>query len=258
MNRILKWLTAGLLVACQTSRPTPDPAPPVAVAPALPDGWQTGETRHFETLWNEPAWQGPLRWSAEDRAVLAQALGTPPDSLDGAETTQRAALWLSRDASPDSSALLIAHLERRLDPDVRGRNAADILAAEILARRNPLATEVLRSLDALALGPAPHPNLEVRVQCAAARLAHVPPAAARDLGPTNALLRFLLRVLRAETPAQSLDPPDWPRVETLAWSKYQAAAAVRRFCPDLEEYVPDASWAWQNEWAARAQQKLGL
>ena len=58
-------------------------------------------------------------------------------------------------------------------------------------------------------------------------------------------------MLRAETPAQAEDPPDWERVTTLFWAKRHASGALSEALGTPLTFRPDGSWEHQmNEAAA--------
>ena len=75
----------------------------------------------------------------------------------------------------------------------------------------------------------------MRVECASSALAR---------GRTE-VVPFLLRVLRASTPAQREDPPDWTPKPTMAWSKSRAATALSGHLGVPVEFRADASYEYQ-------------
>lgn len=221
-------------------------------------GWDLGTTRSFQTrfeAWNQVV---GLQWEEAAWRELLAALRTPADSGEAAERALRAALCCSLDQRPGAIEALYARLEMRLEPEVRGYAAAEIVAARALGQRQPLPQPWLDPLRALAVGPHPHPVLDVRVECARAFLETYDPSTRPAPLRSQEVLRFLLRVLRAETPDQRIDPPDWKRVETLAWTKGRAAQVLSAWVPDAGDYTPDGSWPAQNAWTSAVEQALGL
>ncbi len=195
-----------------TARPKPAPAGWLEVAP-----WE------FEQL-VEGLSLGPWEPAALEQFALAlarQDLGSV-----------RAAVLL---AHGDRAArdVLVSRLEARVEGPERESDAGDVIAAAALARWSE--PELVARLSQLAVGPAPHPDLEVRVECAATALA----------GEAEEVVPFLLRVLSAGTPAELQDPIDWTPTDKLAWAKMRAADALcRRAGLDLL-YQPDGSFQQQ-------------
>lgn len=186
----------------------------------LPAAWDSSPASAFEEQVARLA-AAPVRWSDAGLRALTAALDDP-----GPRAT-RAAVLLGQDPGPPSTEALIARLERRQDHAVRALDAGDIVAAAALTARG-----VEERLVALAVGDAPHPDLEIRVECARAAL-H---AGREEVVP------FLLTVLRALTPAEREHPADWERTTTLMWAKSRAAEAL---CARLGipcEVRPDGSW----------------
>jgi hypothetical protein len=228
-------LTAPLAACAASGDRTPTPAP---VAPrALPERWDVVPTWDFERL-VEGLGTGP--WSEGARLTLALAL-LPDD-----ETSVRAAVLLAHGESP-SAGVLLAHLERREPEALRHEDAAEVVAAAALG---PFLAEpdLARRVARLADGERPHPDLEVRVECAAQVLAR----------GDDSVLPFLLRVLRADTPAEREHPIDWAPQTTLAWSKGRAAEALAARAGVPDRFDPDASWAAQNAAADALARALGL
>jgi hypothetical protein len=231
------------------------PDPPVE----LPLDWLLGTAHQFAQgleSWNLS--QG-LLWSHSAQERLTEVLLQPSEDARSAQNSIRAALLLAFDSSAPSQTALLIRLERRLAPQERGRQGVEVVCANAMARMPHVENSTLGSLSKLAFGPIPHPDLDVRVECARALLAHVPMS---EEGPTplkaRDALRFLIKVLRAETPAQVQDAPTWPRIETLAWPKGRAAQELARWHPTEVPFLPDGSWQSQMEWAQAAQTALGL
>ncbi|MCA9002425.1 MAG: hypothetical protein KDB61_10900, partial [Planctomycetes bacterium] len=160
---------------------------------------------------------------------------------------------------PESQTSLATRLERRLAPEARGRQAVELVCAGALASMPDLPEPLWNGLAQLAHGHTPHPDLDVRVECARAYLAHIPlPEDGRPPLKARETLCFLIKVLRAETPAQEFDPPTWPRKETVAWPKGRAASEIQRWHPTDTPFLPDGAWQAQMDWAQEAQDALGL
>lgn len=149
-----------------------------------------------------------------DGAALAAELAVPGD-----RATRAAVLlsWMALGGDGQARTALLTRLEQRAEAPSRALDAADVVAAAGLARLE-LDTGEAGRLAGLADGEPPHPDLEVRVECAAAALR----AGREEVVP------FLLRVLRSGTPREVEDPPDWPRKTTLTWAKSRAAEALSR------------------------------
>jgi hypothetical protein len=147
------------------------------------------------------------------------------------EAAMRAALLLGHSRDPQAADLLLQRLNQRIEGPNRNSDAADVAAAALLATW-PADPHFTLTLTELATGPTPHPDLEVRVECAASALAR------KQITVTS----FLLRILRASTPAQLSDPPDWTPKPTMAWSKSRAATALSRHLSIPVAFRPDASY----------------
>ncbi len=258
--RVLAPIPAALvvLVACSApqSPPTEEEPPPTAEeapvptppaegarpAPAqreLPATWTSASPLAFERLVDSLAAEGgELRWSAPALETLAAALRRQD------EVAVRAAVLVAHSADRSATEVLLARLEERAVAPNRGLDAGDIVAAGALAQRT-LEADDARRLEALVVGDEPHPDLEVRVECARAAL-----GAGRD-----AVIPFLLTVLRALTPAEREHPADWERVTTLAWAKSRAAQALSLRAGVECVFRPDGSW---EEQMAEAERLEGL
>ncbi len=226
---------------------------------ALPSDWLEGSARDFTRAvdsWNLPS---DLLWNKAGHIKLAQVLLQPCETPSDAEIAVRAALLLARDSSPPSKTSLLTRLERRMAPPERGRQAAGIVCAAALSKHEALDAGTMDSLRRLAIGRIPHPDLDVRVECARAYLAHIPCSPGEKIPlRARACLRFLIKVLRAETPAQAADPITWPRVRTVAWPKGRAAQELCRWHPTTVEFRPDGPWQDQVVWARLVEQALEL
>jgi len=231
MRSPLPNLALAVLASCHAPV-----APQTAPGRSLPPRWSEVPTWDFEQQ-VEALEPGP--WS--EGARLALSLALLPDD----EGSVRAAVLLAHGAAP-SAELLLAHLERREPEDERWEDAAEVVAAAALG---PFLAdrELARRVAALADGAHPHPDLEVRVECAAQVLAR----------GDDSVIDLLLRVLHAGTPAEHGDPIDWPPQTTLAWSKGRAAEALAARAGVSDRFDPDASWAEQNEAADALERALG-
>ena len=203
---------------------------------SAPD-WERMDSSEFATFvrgLQDPEWD-----PATQQALLEASKGF-------GETALRSTLLLARTTSPTISEHFLQHLEERTAPPSRGEGGNQITqAAALLLRPTPLSPDQKERLLALAIGPAPHPNLAVRVECAGTLLA-------LDEART---VPFLIRVLRARTPAERDDPPDWPRIDTLAWVKHRSSRALAEHFEVPDVFRPDGSWQHQMD-EAEAYEKL--
>ena len=181
--------------------------------------WRTLSPEDFET-WVEGAlpdgFVTPLE--ADDRRTLQHALDeVTTKRADGTldPLAVRAAVILGRSHHPSCAAILIRRLEKRVLGPERYSDCGDSVAAVALARFPNLQRYTPR-LVPLAVGAHPHPDLEVRVECAAAALR----AGVREVIP------FLLQVLRIDTYAGQKDVRDFAVSPTTAWARGRAAEAL--------------------------------
>ena len=228
-------MLALLACACagrvQRAPTTTTPAIPAASASPLPEGWDTCGARGFTariTAWQASA---PNTIAPDASARLHEALSAR-DAL-----AVRAVLLL---AHTDGGHMdLIEHLEARVEATARSLDASDIVAAAALMGESR--EQIPARLTALALPGQPHPDLEVRVECARSAL----PSGRREVIP------FLLTVLRVGTHDEHLDPPDWNASPTQAWVKSRAAEALSREAGVPVEFRPDGSFEHQEQEARR-------
>lgn len=208
---------------------------------AAPDGWKQAPPATFETIVEEVrSWSGPWTWSEQAQVSFGAALDSP-----GSQAVH-AAVLLAHDRSPRSFEVLLARLEGRHVAETRELDAGDVVGAAALENLTPGPGQLQR-LVALAEGPAPHPDLEVRVEIARSALA---------LG-ADEVIPFLIRVLRALTPAEREDPGDWPRITTLFWAKSRAAEALTARAGERRvRFRPDSSWEDQAAEAGRLEALL--
>lgn len=208
------------LAACLFASPDEGPRTP------LPAGWDTVEPFAFEDLLAGLApGPEPIYFDRAGRLALQDAL----ERMDA--TSVRAALLYAHSRHPKSGARLLKRLKARVVGPARGSDAGDVVAAAALARF-PNASELyLDGLRDLAAGRRPHPDLEVRVECAASALA---------LGD-DAPIPFLLKVLRIDTYAGSADERDFETSENTAWARGRAAEALSRRAGVPVTFQPDGS-----------------
>jgi hypothetical protein len=213
-----------------------------------PDWLELGPRAFEERVEELAAREKPWRLSVSGLQQLVDALGQP-----GVPAT-RAAVLLAHAAAAAAAAdedevdpgpreALLTRLERRAYAPSRSESAGDVIAAAALAAHTDEGKVSARLAD-LATGKRPHPELDVRVECACAAL-H---------GQRDEVVPFLLSVLRAETPAQGTI--DWQRVTTLAWPKLRAADALAARAGQAHDYHPDASWQDQIDAAGRIEAAL--
>lgn len=206
-----------------------------------PADWSSSSPFGFERsalAWPPAGAPPPLAGDA--LRALSEALGSE------SERAVRAAVLLARSADPRALEALLQRLEQRVPPAAIDSDAVDLVAATALWP-GAIPPDAPERLSALAVGEHPHPSLDVRVECAASAL-----AAGRD-----ETIPFLLRVLRALTPAERLDPPDWPRTRTLAWAKSRASQALSARAGLPWTFHPDSSFADQMRAADALEAALG-
>ena len=226
---------------------------------ALPVDWLAGSARDFAK--NLERWDLPssLAWNQIAHQELTRVLLAASTSAEKAQHSVRAALLLAHDPTVPSLTNLLIRLERRSAPEQRGRQGVEVVCAAALAKQESLDPKIIHGLLQLATGHTPHPGLDIRVECARAYLAHIQRG---DDGKTpiraRASLRFLIQVLRAETPAEAMDPPSWERTRFVAWPKGRAAQELALWFPMEEPFRPDGAWQAQVDWAAAMQHGLGL
>jgi len=198
--------------------------------------WRRVDPEEFATrLAAELAPDTPFGFAMSARKELSAAL----DEQD--EDSVRAAVQLARSSDPADLSVLLERLERRVAAPTRARDAGDVVAAAALRGHG-----YERRLERLAVGRDVHPDLEVRVECAVVALAE---------GRTS-VVPFLLRILRAGTPLEPDDPPDWERKPHMTWSKTRAAAALSARAGVPVTFRPDGSYAHQERETRRLEELL--
>ena len=187
------------------------------------EGWQRMPNSEFEHLALTRLPEGET--TALDEFVLAElegALQTPgPRAV-------RAAVLLGRAATRAAGEVLLERLERRALAPTRNGDAADVVAAGALERMAKGDWAAGR-LAVLGAGPDPHPDLEVRVACAAAALSF-----RRD-----EVIPFLLQVLRIGLPQTATETWDFEVSDTTTWARSEAAIALARRANIPDRYPAD-------------------
>jgi hypothetical protein len=253
-HRTVAWLAPLLVLAgaCR-SRPVDDESTSLGLPRGeelvLPEAWHRLEPEAFE------AWV--IAALPEDRATpiekyslraLQRALDDVATPLaDGGHDplAVRAAVILGRSRHPASAAVLIRRLEKRVLGPERWSDCGDTVAAAALARF-PNPQRYAQRLVPLAMGARPHPDLEVRVECAATAL-H---AGYAEVVP------FLLQVLRIDTYAGQDDRRDFAVSPTTAWARGRAAEALSAHAGVPVTYRFDGSIAHREEEAAKLEARL--
>jgi hypothetical protein len=242
-----------LLGACQGA-PVPDEHAggvglPRGAVLTLPHDWRTSSPAAFEA------------WAL---AALPEGQATPLDkgglrelqqALDEVTTDRgagrldplavRAAVILGRSRYSTCGALLIRRLEKRVLGPERHSDCGDTVAAAALARF-PDPKRYAQRLVPLAVGASPHPDLEVRVECAATAL---------HAGYAQ-VIPFLLQVLRIDTYAGLADRRDFAVSPTTAWARGRAAEALSAHAGVPLTYRFDGSIAHRQEEAAKLATRL--
>lgn len=201
----------------------------------LPQDWSTMSLERFES-WVQLALPGN-----RDVAFQVASLRELRRSLDLMDLTSvRAAVILARSENEQAYKVLLARLEKRVVGPERPDDAGDVIAAAALGLAR-LVKDQGKLIEELVVGKPPHPDLEVRVECAASLL---------NLNRTRGV-GFLLRVLRDQTPAADDSKRDWTPTPHMAWAKSRAAAALSRYLGVPDEFRPDGSVESQAAEAAR-------
>ncbi len=225
----LTLASACLLGACATSSAPAEPVPTTE----LPQGWREGSPTAFERLLADAFPGEPVRLSDPALGELADALGADP------ATAVRAAVLLGRSGDPAAAEALLLRLERRVLGPERASDAGDVVAASALT--SSARDDLTERLVDLAAGPQPHPDLEVRVECARTAL---------RLGE-DAPVPFLLSVLRIGTPEGRAEGTFWPAPARSAWARERAAEVLAWRAETDNRYSADASLADREAEAGR-------
>jgi hypothetical protein len=255
------------LLACQGPRAAPDPA-----------SSQTGEPSGSSAQLERPAqasgprevprpvrsWTPPADWATRSRESFeALVLAELPDGVTTRlpveampdlrralhrmnETSVRAAVLLGRSRTERTAEALLERLERRVLGPALESDAADVTAAAALGRF-PAAARYARRLVPLAVGNAPHPDLEVRVECAITAL---------GCGHDE-VIPFLLKVLRIDTWEGQQDERDFATGPQTAWARSRAAEALSARAGVPCTYPADGSVQARQDEAQRLAELLG-
>ncbi len=236
----------GCVAACK-SKPEPVLPLTVPIGPALtiapawqpPPDWATMGLAEFEELVLESLPQDRITLLTGDALrELALAL----DRMD--ESSVRAAVILARSSSDQAADVLWNRLKRRVLGPERNSDAADVVAAAALGRfpRPERFWRIVRLVD----GPHPHPDLEVRVECACTAL-HA---------GFDRVIPFLLKVLRIGTTIGRADERDFAVSDTSAWVRARAAEALSARAGVLVTYRADAPIAEREKEIRALEERL--
>ena len=243
----------AMLAGCGSSAPrgeeTTEVGLPRAPVLALPADWRTSSPADFEAWILEALPEDQATPLAENSLRdLQRALDEVTTPLDGQRhdpLAVRAAAILGRSRYPSSATPLIRRLEARKLGAERYSDCGDTVAAAALARF-PDPRRYAQRLVPLAVGARPHPDLEVRVECAATALHAGYPQG----------IPFLLQVLRIDTFAGEKDARDFAVSPTTAWARGRAAEALSAFAGVPLAYRFDGSIAHREEEAAKLEALL--
>ena len=198
-------------------------APPAPSAQDLPGGWASVPLEGFGTLLEQ---QFP---AGEPRTLVPSAFEELASALRGDDALALRALeLLARCRDPLAGEILLQRLERRTKPAPEADLGAaiDLTAAAALANF-PDARNVGARLEALATSRKPHPDLEVRVECACSAL---------HLGREK-LIPFLLQVLKQGTHLASASAA-WTPIVDMSFCQGRAAAALSERAERPSRYRP--------------------
>lgn len=217
---------------------------PRAPALVLPADWRTQSPEAFEA-WAFAALPEERATPLEKHALrdLQRALDEVSTPLEGGAhdpLAVRAAVVLGRSRYPSSASVLIRRLEKRVLGPERHSDCGDTVAAAALARF-PDPRRYAQRLVPLAAGARPHPDLEVRVECAATALHAGFPQG----------VPFLLQVLRIDTFAGQQDVRDFAVSPTTAWARGRAAEALSVYAGVPLTYRFDGSIAHRQQEAEK-------
>jgi len=223
-----RWTIALALVGCRSAPPPPLelPAAPPAVTPAtepvppapvqqapvaveLPAGWASVPLEGFAALLDSSFPAGAARTLAPSAFEELSSALRADDPL-----ALRALLVLARCSDPLACELLLVRLERRAP--ARGELGPTIdIAAAAAVRELPESRNAASRLESLAYGQRPHPELEVRVECACSAL---------RLGRVKAL-PFLLSILKHGT-RLAVASSSWKPIPEMGFCQRRAAEAL--------------------------------
>jgi len=225
---IRRWTITLALVGCRSAppapldlpaatpevTPAPEPAPPAPVPQApqaveLPASWASVP---LEELAGLLAATFP---PDEARTLVPSAFEELSSALRGDDPLAlRALLVLARCSDPLASELLLQRLERRAS--ARGELGATLdITAAAAVRDLPESKNAASRLESLAYGQRPHPELEVRVECACSAL---------RLGRVKAL-PFLFAILKHGT-RLAVASSSWKPIPEMGFCQRRAAEAL--------------------------------
>lgn len=248
----------ALLAGCASERPpvaaiapTEAPAEAAASAPIAAPQPTVEVFAEWDRMRALPFEAAVRAWLPDD----ARARLSPPSLSElssalaqGGERAVRAAILLATSRDPAAQEALLSNLERRAlhqaGADPTG-DACDVVAAAALRAPDPDVRECAARLEALGAGAKPHPDLDVRVECAASALV---------LGRTRTI-PFLLRILREGTSTQAARV-DWPRGGDLAFAQRRAAEALAERAGVVGSFEPNGSAAARSAEADRLERML--
>jgi len=197
-------------------------------ATSLPAGWESSSLLAFEAELKTVSELGDF----DDASYQALQRALQDDTAP--TVAVRAALLLAAQDSLRADQLLLEQLESRQPHPDRPADAADVVAAAHLARSSRAEIlDIPAILAQLADGDAPHPDLEVRTECARGALL---------LGRTE-VAPFLLRLTRLDTPLGLARDGAWHSVALTTWSRSRAAEALAEVLGIPCPYRADASLA---------------
>ena len=244
-------LLGGLLLgsACR-SEPEPEWPPEdrlrggvqldVGAVWTLPVDWDTMDPVGFEEMVEREL--PTSRVTPISRASLVE-LAEGLERQDASSV--RAAVILGRSSWPSSASILIRRLEKRVLGPERESDAGDTLCAAALARF-PNPKRYAKRMLPLSIGSKPHPDLEVRVECACTALA----------AGHERVIPFLLMILRLGTWEGQEDVYDFPESQTTAWIRGRAAQALSEHAGVPVTYRTDAPIAEREREARLLAERL--
>ncbi|HED65538.1 MAG TPA: hypothetical protein ENJ09_08280 [Planctomycetes bacterium] len=205
-----------------------------------PEDWATMPPADFERLVLAALPDGTRTLLEKPTRI---ELGAALDRMD--TSSVRAAVILGRCATEQAGNILFRRLQRRVLGPSRESDAGDVLAAAALARfPRP---ERWHKIARLAIGANPHPDLEVRVECAITAL---------SLGDERTI-DFLLAVMRIGTIEGLDDELDFTPSQTTAWARGRAAEALSAYAGLPLRYRADAPIADRERETRRLAEALG-
>ena len=241
---LLYFLLSFTLPGCRSPEDEHPKEKPLALSNhwSLPVDWESLSPFAFEELClQELAEEASTPFDPEAREALRDAL----DRMD--LSSVRAAVLLGRSRHAANASILIRRLEKRISGPKRTSDAGDVVAAQSLARFPDPARYAQRMVP-LATGPSPHPDLEVRVECAATALY----AGFPEVVP------FLLQVIRIDTFAGRQDTRDFTPSPRTAWARERAAEALSLYVGVQKTYQADGPIELREKEAAKLQALLEI